>query len=241
MVHRVDRQLVSSDLVGHVAVGGDAIGTDYDPGNALGLHQMSSSRVGIDRQRNALLGQLPGGQARALQPGPGFIDVDPLDHTLHKGCSNHPQGGAETASGQRTVVAVGQQGLLIALVLANQVDPHLRHGQVGFAVTVMDSDGFGLHDRGHILTLLDPHQALAHAIECPEQIGAGGASVDEQLEIFFQGHFPIIAFSQALANGHGKPIGSADTNGRGAAHRHRADGLGHLGSTRTGPPSLLER
>ncbi|MCY1463384.1 hypothetical protein D9M71_812730 [compost metagenome] len=66
MVHGADRQLIGADLVGHVAIGGDAVGADHHPGDAFALHQVRQGRVGAQRDRNAFVGQLPGGQARTL-------------------------------------------------------------------------------------------------------------------------------------------------------------------------------
>ena len=89
MVHRVDRQLISTDLVGHITVGGDAISTDDDPGDALGLHQVSRRCIGIERDRHAVTRQFPGRQSRALQPGAGFIDIDLLDQTFQIRRTDH--------------------------------------------------------------------------------------------------------------------------------------------------------
>ncbi|MNE75254.1 hypothetical protein D3C80_1713940 [compost metagenome] len=58
-------------------------------------------------------------------------------------------------------------------MLANQIDAELRHGQIGFPVALMDTPRLGLQQRKRIVAVLDPCQALAHAIECPEQIDRG--------------------------------------------------------------------
>ncbi|MNN60087.1 hypothetical protein D3C81_1752470 [compost metagenome] len=147
MVHGTDRQLVSADLAGHIAIGGDAVGTDHHPGNALALHQVGQGRIGAQGHRNAFVGQLPGGQARALEPGPGFAGVYALDHALQVPRADHPQRGAKTAAGQGTGIAVGKQGLGIALMTANQFDAVLGHGQVGFAIAFMDRHRLGLQHR----------------------------------------------------------------------------------------------
>ncbi|MNC48476.1 hypothetical protein D3C75_975900 [compost metagenome] len=105
----------------------------------------------------------------------------------------------------------------------------------------MDGNRFGGHDCRNVIARLEPQQALTHAIERPEQVGAGRAGVEQQLEVFFQGHFPVVAFGQALTHRHGQAIGGTDTNGRRTAHHHRANGLGHFGDIGAGLPGLFER
>ena len=78
MVHGVHRQLIGADLVGHIAIGSNAVRPDDDPGDTTGFHQVRGSRVDIHRDRDTVSRQLPGSQARALQPGPGFVGIYPL-------------------------------------------------------------------------------------------------------------------------------------------------------------------
>ncbi|MNS88952.1 hypothetical protein D3C72_1229460 [compost metagenome] len=65
--------------------------------------------------------------------------------------------------------------------------------------------------------------------------------MQQQLEILFQGHLPVIAGGQALAHGHGQAIGRTDAYGRRAAHRHRGNCPSHISGIGTGLPGLLER
>ena len=65
----VDCQLVGADLVGDIAIGGDAVGADDDPGDVLGLHQVRGGRIHVQADRDAFVGQLPGGQSRAWSQG----------------------------------------------------------------------------------------------------------------------------------------------------------------------------
>jgi hypothetical protein len=76
VVARQHRQGVGADLVADVAVGGDAIGADDDPADLAAGHQAGGDVVRLHRHRDAGLLQLPGGQPRALQPGPGLVGVD---------------------------------------------------------------------------------------------------------------------------------------------------------------------
>src|SRR6185312_11627443 len=67
---------VGADLVGHVAVGGDAVGADDDGGDAATVEEMPGHVVGNDGDGDVVLLQFPGGEARALQIGAGFVGVD---------------------------------------------------------------------------------------------------------------------------------------------------------------------
>ncbi len=82
VVHGVDRQLISADLVRHVAIGGDPVRADDHPGNTLGFHDVRSSGIGIESDGDAFVGQLPRRQSRTLQPWAGFIGVNALDHAF---------------------------------------------------------------------------------------------------------------------------------------------------------------
>ena len=99
---------------------------------------MGRRRIDIEHYRDAFIGQLPRGQTRTLQPGPGFVGVDLFDHAFEPGTPDHPQRRAKSARRQRTGIAVGQHGLGIALMAANHINTQLGHGQVGFTVTFMD-------------------------------------------------------------------------------------------------------
>src|SRR5581483_9623102 len=64
---------VGADLVGNVAIGGNAVGADYDRADFSLLHDRSRHVVGDDGGGNAILHQFPGGEAGALQEGAGLV------------------------------------------------------------------------------------------------------------------------------------------------------------------------
>ncbi len=241
MVHGTDRQLVRADLAGHVAIGGNAVSAHHDPGDALGLHQVGQRRVGAQGHRDAFVGQLPGGQARALQPRAGLAGVHPFDHAFQVAGTDHPQRGTEATAGQGAGIAVGEQGLGVALVAANQLDAVLGHGQVGFTVAFMDGHRFGLQRGQHVLVGAQALQALTHAVQRPEQVGGRGARLGQQQEVFFQVHLPVAALGQALFQRQHQAVGHHDADRRGAAHGHVADRCGHLRDIVAGQPTLLRR
>ena len=71
-----DGHRVGADLVGHVAVGGNAVSADDDGSDLALLHHRSRHVVGDDGRGNAVFHQFPGGQARALQEGTRLVGVD---------------------------------------------------------------------------------------------------------------------------------------------------------------------
>ena len=76
IVARGERLQVGADLVGCVAATGDAVRACDDEIHQAVLHEMTAGVVGDDRMRHAVLGEFPGGEARALVAGTRFIDPD---------------------------------------------------------------------------------------------------------------------------------------------------------------------
>ena len=64
---------VGADLVGDVAVGGDAIGADDDQIDLTEPHHRAGHVVGDDRRVDAVPDELPRGQPRALQKRPRLV------------------------------------------------------------------------------------------------------------------------------------------------------------------------
>ena len=107
------------------------------------------------------------------------------------------------------------------------LDTVLRHGQVGFAIAVVDRHGFGLHDCEHVLVGAQPLQAFAHAVERPEQVGSCRPRLGQFEKVLFQRLLPVIVLGQALTQRKHQPIRSTDADGSRTAHRHVADRLDH--------------
>ncbi|MCY1443599.1 hypothetical protein D9M71_600250 [compost metagenome] len=136
---------------------------------------------------------------------------------------------------------MGQQRLHIALVLADQVDAQLGHGQVGFAVAFVDGQRFSLKPHQRIIATFEPFQALTHAIERPGQVDRGGPGRRQQGEVLLQRRAPFAAGGQAQAGRQHHAIGGADTDGRRTTHHHRANRLSNPCRISVGLPGFLVR
>ena len=102
-----DGDLVGADLVGGVAVSGDAVRAGDDRADFYGLQEVSNHIIGDKREGDAAFVQFPGGEARALEVGPSFGDEDVEFFALFKGNTDDAEGGADAASGERASVALG--------------------------------------------------------------------------------------------------------------------------------------
>ena len=67
------RHRIRADLVGDIAIGGNAIGADDDAVDFAAAHQMARHVVGDQRHRDTVLHQFPGGEPRALQEWPCLV------------------------------------------------------------------------------------------------------------------------------------------------------------------------
>ncbi len=202
---------------------------------------MGHRRVRAEPDRHLFAGQLPGRQTRALQPGPCLVDVDALDQPFQMRGADDAQRGAETAGGQRAGIAMGQQILWIALIAANQLHTELRHGQVGFAIALVNRDCLGFQRRQRRLARLESPQPLAHLLERPEQVRSGWPGGGQDLEIRFQRCSPVVTFSQPGLQAEHQTVGRADADRRGATHDHGADRLCDLGGGFARMPDLFRR
>jgi len=108
---RKDSHRIRADLVGHVAVGGNAIGADDAELNLSLAHEGTGHVIRDECDRNLILHQFPCREARPLQHGPGFIGyhLDPLP--LLPRCPDHAQGGSIPSRRQGPGVAVRQDRL----------------------------------------------------------------------------------------------------------------------------------
>src|SRR4030043_1612856 len=218
-------QGICSDLVGGVAVPGDAVGARDDQPDLPRFHQPAGHVVGDQGHRNPELAELPDSQARPLQEWPRLIheDVDLLALLMSgpddAGCR------AVAGCGQSAGVAVGQDGISVG-------DQVLTEGTdllVGFQI--LRFDGLGLPDqakpersaRQELILSVD----TLHPLQSPEQVACGRPCPGQP----FYGEVKLPVEIPGRVGAHDTQrhtIGGRDPDGRGPANDHRLDGPGHF-------------
>ncbi len=104
---------VGADLVGGVAVGGDAVCADDDGGDAALRHEVAGHVVADEGGGDVVFEQLPGGEACALVEGAGLVGEDVDLFAGFDGGADDAEGGAVAAGGERSGVAVGEDCALL--------------------------------------------------------------------------------------------------------------------------------
>ena len=118
-----ERDGVGADLVGDIAVGGDAVGADDDHVDVAAAHQRTGHAFGDDRGRDVFTHELPRRQPRALQERTGLVGKHPRHLALFGSRPNHAERGAIARCGEGAGVAVRQD----ARVLRHQRRAMLPH------------------------------------------------------------------------------------------------------------------
>ena len=93
-----DGDHIRADLIGDVAVCGDAVGADDDGVNAALFHDVAAHVVGDQRDGNVVLHQFPSGQPRTLQIRPRFVGDDGDDLALIDRSANHAESRSPNAA-----------------------------------------------------------------------------------------------------------------------------------------------
>ena len=175
MLFGEDGYAVGADLVGDVAVGGDAV-CAYDDGldAALG-HEMGSHVVAEDGGGDVVLHEFPCGEASALQEGAGFVceDVDLV--AVFDGGANDAERSAVAAGGEGAGVAVREDGAFFGKE-CGAVGSHLFAGGDVFVVHLTSAGyngGFDLGDGGVFGG--EGVVKAADLVDAPEEVDGGGA------------------------------------------------------------------
>ena len=136
---------------------------------------MASGVVGDEGHGDAIAFQLPGRQARPLQPRPGLVypDVDAL--SLLVGGADHPQSGAVVHRGQSAGVAVGQD----VVSIFDQLRSVSSHALVDLHVFVGDALGLGHQCVRYLLHLgvLGFSCLLQHPLQGPREVNGRRAGL----------------------------------------------------------------
>ena len=171
------RQRIRPDLVGRVAVGGDAIRPDEHDVDLAEAHEMAGRNIRDERVRYPGLGELPGRETGALEVRPALVDPDPDVPLCVVGRLDDPKGRPELAAGERSGVAMSE----------DPERPELLHGQGGQAEfgeppvvgggLADDGVRLGAERDGDDATVVDEVtdglEAGHHAIDRPAEVDRG--------------------------------------------------------------------
>ena len=108
VVARRQRLQIGADLVGDIAARGRAVGADDAEIDQALPHQVAAGIVDDDRVRDAVLAELPGGEAGALVARPGLVDPDMDRDAVVMGAIDRRQRGAPIDGREPAGVAMGQ-------------------------------------------------------------------------------------------------------------------------------------
>ena len=102
------RQVVSADLVGDIAIGGNTITSHHHGVHLTPTHQQSASTVDDHGAGHPKTAQLPGRKGSPLQTGTRFIQPGMAKNTTGMGGCNHPESGSDSSRCNRTRMAMVQ-------------------------------------------------------------------------------------------------------------------------------------
>ena len=227
---REDCDSVGADFVGDVAVGGDTVRSDDDGLDFALAHEAGSHVVAKDGGGNAVVHELPRGEAGALQERPRFIGVDMDLVALLDGGADDAERRAVATGGQGAGIAVGED----AAGAGQQCCSMGTHAAAGGNVFVVHAQGFS-DERGSDAVRCGSGssgllgEAALHALDGPEEIDGGGAGGGEgaahRLELGGQrGDVGGVAGFHAKSKAHS----GRDADGRRATNDHGCDDLRDL-------------
>ena len=180
-----------ADFVGRVAVGGDAVRADHAQGHEAPGHKGGAGVVAGHGYRDAVALELPGGEAGALQEGPGLVSDDADVLSVFEGGAHNAEGRAVARRGQGAGVAVGEDDVVI--VHAGKAEAAYGHARRD----VRAAHGFGLADEelhevfGSEGCVLFPEGG--HMVHGPGEVNGRGAGSPEIGEMFSEFFPPVRA------------------------------------------------
>ncbi len=168
MLFGQNRHAIRADFVGHIAVGGNAVGPDNDQIHSALLHEITCHAIRNQRHRNRIALQFPSGEPRALEKRPGLIRQHLYLAPGKMRRPNHPQRCAVARRGQGAGIAVRQNGRL----MRHQVEA--VRPDLAVQADILFVQAMGLLPQRLLplrqWRLAAALQALAHAVDGPEQI-----------------------------------------------------------------------
>ena len=162
-----ERQVVSADLVGDIAIGSDAITAHYHDIHLAPTHQQSTGSINNHSAWHPEAAQFPGRQCSPLQTGTRFIQPCMAKQTTVMGGCNHPKGGSNASSSDRSRVAMMQDPATLS-----QQGNAMIHQPLGQETILMLKRSGYTCERFNINWSGDTHGRL-HPIEGPAEVDGG--------------------------------------------------------------------
>ena len=210
---------IGADLVGRVAVGGNAVGPHHHRLHKPLAHEERAGIVAGDGNGDIVLVQFPGREARALEEGPRFIGNNLDAFALLHSAANNPKRRAIARSGQSASIAVGEHGVAVFQAIRAKAPQSLACFHI-----------FGLHSGGLVKkgreqggavaasAVDDLPPAFTHAFNGPAQVYGCGPGIGDAVKQFFKLGGP--AGAAGFVQRKGAAPGRSDANGRSPAHNH---------------------
>ena len=207
-----------TDLIGNVAVQGDAVGTDDDGVDASGQDETRPSAVNDDPVRHTHPAKLPGRQARALEKRPRLANEDLGDTSSLVENADDRERGPPLSARQRTSVAVSQD----PSPPFENCRPALADRAVRADVFLEHPGGFGDH------RLAAARGKRRDAFRAPAEIHRCRAGLDETLRGILGGLGHVHVFFLGTACGEGNAQSASHPESHRSANRQSADRVDEL-------------
>ncbi len=224
------RHRVGADLVGEVAVGGDAIGADDDEIHVAALHERAGHALGDHGRRHMIAHEFPGGEPGALQERPRFVGEDLRHFSAFGRRPNHAKRGAVPGRGEGARVAVREN----TRRLGHDLRAEPSHRTTARDVFVVNRDRLALEPAGQfggrLAGLRAGGKRPLHALDGPEQVHGRRPRGRHDVAVLRELHREL-ARPLRLAAFHAErePHRRRHANRRRATNHHRLDRAGHLG------------
>ena len=245
VVARERREGVGADFIRHVAVGGDAVGSDDDGVDGAAPHERPRRRIRDEARLYPFAPQLPRGEARALQQRAGFCGVNALQPVLRPRRADDSERRPVAAGRKRARVAVSER----AASPRDELRAVDADSPVAFDVFAVDARRFKRDAGRHFVGGLRAARRAERAFDRPRQIGAGGSCPLNLAGgcVEAVGEVPAAAARQ-LDSRQRQRVSARDADSRRAAHRHVRDAADDGAVIRrldprllAGQPSLIEQ
>ena len=215
-------ELVRPDLIGDIAVGGDAIGADEHEVDLARLHKVACRIVRNQGHVDAALHQFPRGERSALQARACLVDQHMDVLALLVRHENDAERRAPIDGGKGARIAVVQNRVAVV----DERGAVLGHAPVDDHVLVREALSLGDERRAHLVGARQVFvgRDAPHALQRPKEVHGGGARGGERFGCLVQiGEQVAATLGAALQARQRHAVGGGSADGRRAADDHAFD------------------